>query len=171
MRVPSRSKWIILKWFHGISWAENLSTDCCACLNWAELAMTVLGRTALVFSQKLEQIIYLAIHTHTHRYTERWRVDSRKGIAVGWKTRTLISPRRLQLTSGIKLAQFLLPICIASTHTRTHTHVWGVGQWVSGREWVVIYYNNKVNWATGIGSWGVEAENQQEIRENYLSVM
>lgn len=126
MRVPSRSKWIILKWFHGISWAENLSTDCCACLNWAELARTALGRTALVFSQKLEQIIYLAIHTHTHRYTERWRVDSRKGIAVGWKTRTLISPRRLQLTSGIKLAQFLLAICIASTHT----HMFEV--WVSG---------------------------------------
>lgn len=38
--------------------------------------------SALVFSQKLEQIIYLAKHTHTYTHTQRSRENCRKGIAA-----------------------------------------------------------------------------------------
>lgn len=99
------------------------------------------------------------MHTHTH--TEKERELPQRDCSRGWKTRIVISPRRLQLTSGIKSAQFLLPICIASkhTHTHTHTHMWEV--WVSGREWLQIYYNNKLNWvghrSLGVGSCSRES--------------
>lgn len=69
------SKWIILKWFHGISWPENLSTDCTV---WTEGQGEgqAWERTRLVFSQKLEQIIYLAARTRRGREEEA----SRKGL-------------------------------------------------------------------------------------------
>lgn len=72
------------------------------------------ARTRLVFSQKLEQIIYLAARTRRGREGEMLlaRDCSRLKNKNSDKPETI-----LQLTSGIKLAQFLLPICIVQ-----HTH-------------------------------------------------
>lgn len=71
-----------------------------------------LARTRLVFSQKLEQIIYLAARTQRGGERLLARDCSRLKNKNSDKPETI-----LQLTSGIKLAQFLLPICIVLQHT------------------------------------------------------